>query len=133
MRGGFWRALGQRGFPLSWYLLPSISECNSEAKGQKSPLRQRITQMPDSTLFATDAIHVRVSKDDDLIAWRSSPGAERGLRKMIEAKTRAYCRPTGRIARYVAFERSRAAWRHEPAEILFYGPDVAESLESGLR
>jgi hypothetical protein len=52
---------------------------------------------------------------------------------IIDAMTRAYGPPTGRNARYVAFERSRAAWRHEPAEILFYGEDVAKAIEADFR
>lgn len=51
------------------------------------------------------------------------------IRDMIQA----YDRPTGRNARYVAFEGSRAAWRHKPAEILFYGADVAKALETDFR
>jgi len=51
------------------------------------------------------------------------------VRDMIQA----YGQPTGRNARYIAFEGGRAAWRHKPAEILFYGADVAKTLERDFR
>ena len=42
----------------------------------------------------------------------------------VETMGRAYGRPTRTNARYIAFERARAAWRHKPAEILFYSPEL---------
>jgi hypothetical protein len=73
-----------------------------------------------------------VIRDDRLVmVWLMVDKDESAA--MIAAMTRAYGRPTGRNEGYVAFERNGAAWRHEPAEILFYGADVAESLETGFR
>lgn len=45
-------------------------------------------------------------------------------RSFISAMGQAYGKPTATNARYIAFERSRAAWRHKPAEILFYSPEL---------
>lgn len=42
----------------------------------------------------------------------------------VETMGRAYGRPTKTNARYIAFEGARAAWRHQPAEILFYSPEL---------
>lgn len=42
-------------------------------------------------------------------------------------------KPTGDNANYVAFERDRTAWRHKPAEILFYAPELVRDMEPDFR
>lgn len=64
-----------------------------------------------------------VIRDDRLVlVWLMVEPRE--TQAMIGAMTRAYGEPTGRNAAYVAFERDRAAWRFEPAEILFWAPEL---------
>ena len=48
----------------------------------------------------------------------------------ISVMGQAYGKPTATNARYVAFERARAAWRHKPAEILFYSPELEPEVKS---
>jgi hypothetical protein len=83
--------------------------------------------------FRGRARHVEfVIRDDRLVMVWLMVDANEGpaiIRDMIQA----YGQPTGRNDRYVAFEGSRAAWRHKPAEILFYGTEVAKALESDFR
>lgn len=42
-------------------------------------------------------------------------------------------RPTGRNAKYVAFEKHRIAWRHKPPEILFYSSELDEDMAPDFR
>ena len=41
--------------------------------------------------------------------------------------------PTGENADYVAFESHRTAWRHKPAEILFYAPELDKDMAPDFR
>ena len=70
--------------------------------------------------------------DDSLeMVWIMTTAAEADA--LIEAMTHAYGAPTRRSAKYVAFERERAALRFQPAEVLFYSPRVAASVESEFK
>jgi hypothetical protein len=51
----------------------------------------------------------------------------------IVAMSQAYGRPTATNARYIAFEQNRAAWRHKPAEILFYSPELEREVTSWFK
>ena len=42
-------------------------------------------------------------------------------------------KPTGVNERYIAFERQRTAWRHKPAEILFYAPELDRDMRPDFR
>jgi hypothetical protein len=63
-------------------------------------------------------------RDDRLVmVWLMVTAAE--TQSMIDA----YGKPSGRNAKYVAFEKARAAWRFEPAEIHF----CAEGLDAAMK
>ncbi|MBP6012550.1 MAG: hypothetical protein KBA31_10010 [Alphaproteobacteria bacterium] len=90
-----------------------------------SNVRERQMQIDcEAFLFLGGGRHVEfVIRDDRLVmVWLMVEPRETPA--MIEAMTRAYGEPTGRNAAYVAFERDRAAWRFEPAEILFWAPEL---------
>ncbi len=73
-----------------------------------------------------------VIRDDRLVmVWLMVEDGETSA--MIDLMTRAYGAPTGRNASYVAFERDRAAWRFEPAEILFWAPELDADMTPDFR
>jgi len=53
--------------------------------------------------------------------------------EIIRDMKRALGRPTGQNQNYVAFERHRIAWRHKPAEILFYAPELDADMKPDFR
>jgi hypothetical protein len=64
-----------------------------------------------------------VIRDDRLVlVWLMVTDAEAPT--IIEAMTRAYGAPSARNADYVTFARDRAAWRYQPAEILFWAEEI---------
>lgn len=44
--------------------------------------------------------------------------------RIVEAMTRRHGAPTRTNDLYIAFEGGRTAWRHRPAEVLFYAPEL---------
>lgn len=73
-----------------------------------------------------------VIRDDQLVmVWLMVENGE--TQAMINLMTHAYGAPTGRNASYVAFERQRAAWRFEPAEILFWAPELDADMAPDFR
>ena len=84
----------------------------------------------DGFMFRGKGRHIEfVIRDNRLVmVWLMVEPAEAA--SMIAAMTRAYGAPTSRNARYIAFQKQRSAWRHKPAEILFYAPSLDASLAS---
>ncbi|MEQ1882977.1 MAG: hypothetical protein ABL878_18645 [Burkholderiales bacterium] len=78
----------------------------------------------DGFLFLGQHRHVEfVFRDDRLVmVWLMVTKQE--TQRMIEAMTAAFGTPSHRNGQYVSFESSRTAWRFEPAEILFYAPEL---------
>jgi hypothetical protein len=50
-----------------------------------------------------------------------------------DAMKQGYGVPTAVNGDYVAFEKQRAAWRHKPAEILFYSDELKSEAEPWFR
>ena len=73
-----------------------------------------------------------VIRDDRLVmVWLMvEPGEARAI---IDDMTAALGKPTGTNANYVAFEKQRMAWRHKPAEILFYAPELDADMKPDFR
>lgn len=87
----------------------------------------------DGFLFRGRGRHVEfVIRDDQLVmVWLMVEAAEApGIIQDMEA---ALGRPTGDNEKYIAFERDRTAWRHEPAEILFYAPELDKDMAPDFR
>ena len=62
-----------------------------------------------------------VFRDDSLeMVWIMVRPEDR--EPMIAAITRVYGAPTATNEKYVAFPQGDTAWRHQPAEVLFYSP-----------
>ena len=73
-----------------------------------------------------------VIRDDRLVmVWLMVEGSE--APGIIEDMKQALGSPTGENANYVAFERHRTAWRHKPAEILFYAPELDADMKPDFR
>lgn len=74
--------------------------------------------------FRGQGRHVEfVFRDDRLvIVWLMTTPME--AEAMIAAMTQAYGAPTARNSAYVLFAPDRAAWRFQPAEILFYAAQI---------
>lgn len=73
-----------------------------------------------------------VIRDDRLVmVWLMVEASESAA--MIRDMKRALGAPTGVNANYVAFERARTAWRHKPAEILFYAPELDADMKPDFR
>lgn len=65
-----------------------------------------------------------VIRDDSLeMVWIMVRAEERDA--IVAAMRDAYGAPTHVNGDYIAFARADAAWRHEPAEVLFYSPTFA--------
>jgi len=47
----------------------------------------------------------------------------------VAALTETYGPPSSSNEKYIAFKQGRAAWRHEPPEILFYAPELDTWVE----
>ena len=52
---------------------------------------------------------------------------------MIAAMKQRYGTPTAVNGDYIAFEKQRAAWRHKPAEFLFYSEALETEVEPWFR
>jgi hypothetical protein len=52
---------------------------------------------------------------------------------IIADMKKALGQPTGVNSNYVAFEKHRIAWRHKPAEILFYAPELDADMRPDFR
>lgn len=73
-----------------------------------------------------------VIRDDRLVmVWLMVEASE--LSEIIRDMKRSLGRPTGQNRNYVAFERARIAWRHKPAEILFYAPELDADMKPDFR
>ena len=75
-------------------------------------------------VFFGQSRHVEfVFRDDRLVmVWLMVTKQE--TQRMIDAMTATFGPPSHRNRQYVAFESNRTAWRFEPAEILFYAPEL---------
>jgi hypothetical protein len=68
-----------------------------------------------------------VFRDDRLeIVWLMTTPAE--AEAIIAEMTQAYGAPSARDRAYVLFAQWRAAWRFQPAEILFYAPQIDDNV-----
>ena len=78
--------------------------------------------------FRGQGRHVEfVFRDDRLvIVWLMVTPPEGAA--IIAAMTQAYGAPSAREPAYVLFAPQRAAWRFEPAEILFYAPQIDDNV-----
>ena len=87
----------------------------------------------DGMRFLGKGRHVEfVIRDGRLVmAWLMVDPSD--AERMIAAMKRAYGSPTAVNALYIAFEKNRAAWRHRPAEILFYAPELKATVASWFR
>ena len=73
-----------------------------------------------------------VIRDDRLVmVWLMVESAE--AEGIIADMKAALGKPTGVNAKYVAFEKQRTAWRHKPAEILFYAPELDADMRPDFR
>ena len=73
-----------------------------------------------------------VIRDDRLVmVWLMVEASEAD--GIIADMKQAFGSPTGENANYVAFERHRTAWRHKPAEILFYAPELDADMKPDFR
>ena len=73
-----------------------------------------------------------VFRDDRLVmVWLMVEASESAA--IIADMKAALGRPTGVNSAYVAFERQRTAWRHKPAEILFYAPELDSDMKPDFR
>jgi hypothetical protein len=73
-----------------------------------------------------------VIRDDRLVmVWLMVD--ENEAPKFIEAMRQAYGPSSAVNRKYIAFEPHRAAWRHEPPEILFYSPEVEAAIRLNFR
>lgn len=73
-----------------------------------------------------------VIRDDRLVmVWLMVEAGEAA--GIISDMKRSLGRPTGQNQNYVAFERHRIAWRHKPAEILFYAPELDADMKPDFR
>ena len=73
-----------------------------------------------------------VIRDDRLVmVWLMVEPEEEA--EIVRDMQKALGTPTGTNAKYVAFERDRTAWRHKPAEILFYAPELDADMEPDFR
>ncbi|MDE1467344.1 hypothetical protein [Aurantiacibacter sp. D1-12] len=48
----------------------------------------------------------------------------------IAAMREAYGQPSAESELFIAFESHRTAWRHEPAEFLYYSPELSEAMSA---
>jgi hypothetical protein len=72
-----------------------------------------------------------VIRDDKLeMVWIMVDAVEQ--QAIVAAMTKAHGKPTSKTSRYIAFTKGRAAWRHKPAEVLFYSPALAYQVEPWL-
>ena len=73
-----------------------------------------------------------VIRDDRLVmVWLMVEPSESAA--IIAEMKAALGAPTGDNAAYVAFENQRTAWRHKPAEILFYAPELDADMKPDFR
>jgi hypothetical protein len=73
-----------------------------------------------------------VIRDDRLVmVWLMVEPSESGA--IIQDMKAALGMPSGENADYIAFERHRTAWRHKPAEILFYAPELDKDMAPDFR
>ena len=73
-----------------------------------------------------------VIRDDRLVmVWLMVETSESAA--IIRDMKSALGTPTGVNADYVAFEKQRTAWRHKPAEILFYAPELDADMRPDFR
>jgi hypothetical protein len=73
-----------------------------------------------------------VIRDDRLVmVWLMVEASESAA--IIADMKAALGAPTGVNANYVAFEKQRTAWRHKPAEILFYAPELDADMKPDFR
>ena len=73
-----------------------------------------------------------VIRDDRLVmVWLMVDNADAPA--IISAMTKAMGKPTAVNERYIAFEVDRTAWRHKPAEILFYAPELDADTRPDFR
>ena len=73
-----------------------------------------------------------VIRDDRLVmVWLMVKPSESGA--IIQDMKAALGMPSGENADYIAFERHRTAWRHKPAEILFYAPELDKDMAPDFR
>ena len=87
----------------------------------------------DGFMFRGRGRHVEfVIRDDRLVmVWLMVEPAE--APGIVRDMTRTFGKPTGTNAHYVAFENARTAWRHKPAEILFYGAELEKDMAPDFR
>ena len=73
-----------------------------------------------------------VIRDDRLVmVWLMVEPADAPA--IIAAMTKTLGKPTGVNEHYIAFEEHRAAWRHKPAEILFYAEELDKDMAPDFR
>jgi hypothetical protein len=73
-----------------------------------------------------------VIRDDRLVmVWLMVEATESAA--IIADMTSALGPPTGNNSHYIAFEKQRTAWRHKPAEILFYAPELDADMKPDFR
>lgn len=125
----------------------TLDEIRASLEGQCESMRVRRIEPPflanvrvrqmqidcDGYDFRGGERHVEFVFRDDRLAmvWLMVNRDE--TQAMIDAMTGAYGAPTGRNSAYVAFEGARAAWRFEPAEILFWAPELDEDVRPDFR
>lgn len=54
-------------------------------------------------------------------------------KKIVAALSEAYGEPSGKNDMFIAFVQNRAAWRHEPPEVLFYAPELDDWISPWLK
>jgi hypothetical protein len=117
----------------------SVAETNAALEGKCTTLRVRRIDPP----FAPEVRHEQLQIDCDGFPFLGAPRwAEFVFRddslemvwimmsptdqdRTLAAMAAAYGAPTHRNGDYVAFSAQGAAWRFQPAEVLFYSPALA--------
>ena len=86
----------------------------------------------DGFQFLGKGRHVEfVIRDDRLVmVWLMVQPSE--SQQVVSAMRRVYGQPTSASKGYISFRRHRAAWRHKPAEILFYSNELETEVNAWL-
>ena len=115
------------------YYCPKLSTRKIDPPFLPSVKTQQLQIDCDGFQFRGRGRHVEfVIRDDRLVmVWLMVQASESA--EIIRDMKRALGRPTGQNQNYVAFERHRMAWRHKPAEILFYAPELDADMKPDFR